>query len=147
MSLQCQCNVLRLSFGKRFFTYVYIRIFTCLSSWRALFKTWSPNLALTLQHRFLDRRLTRFVKELFKWTYIPAYIPAYMHTCIHKCIHSYMHTYVHTCICTYNSVKCISLRLATNTYTTSLYLKLAKPFTTCDDEWTTSMLFVLLIKP
>ena len=60
----CNANVQRLSFGKEFFTYVYTRIYVHV--YEELFsKTWSPNIALALQHQFLDWRFTNFGKELF----------------------------------------------------------------------------------
>ena len=66
MSLQCQCQVKRLCFDTELFTYVYMHIYVHI--YEVVFnspKTWSPNLTLALQHRFLDWRLTRFGKELF----------------------------------------------------------------------------------
>ena len=64
MNLQCRCWVRRLCFGKELFTYVYI--YMCVHVSEELFsKTWSLNLALSLEHGFLDWRLTRFGKELF----------------------------------------------------------------------------------
>ena len=40
------------------YQYIYEELFS---------KTWSPNLALELQSRFLDWRLSRFGKDFFKW--------------------------------------------------------------------------------
>ena len=62
MGLQCQCQVHRLCFEKELFiyTYIYVYIYEELLS-----KGRSPNLALTLQTRFWDRRLSHFGKELF----------------------------------------------------------------------------------
>ena len=67
MSLQCQSQVQRLCFGRELFTSVYMLI--CVYICEELFcQTWSPNLALALQHRFLNWHLTDFGKELFIYT-------------------------------------------------------------------------------
>ena len=60
------------------FSHMYIW-YICTYLWGAFFlsKTWSPNLALTVQHRFLDWCLRRFGKELF--IYIDSYKYAYTH--------------------------------------------------------------------
>ena len=43
--------------------YIYIYIYIHISE-ELFSKTWSPNLAIVLQHRLLDWRLARFGKEL-----------------------------------------------------------------------------------
>ena len=86
MSFHCQCQVQRLYFGKELFTYVriYVHIYEELFS-----KTWSPNLALALQHRFLDwRHLEK--SSLYS---IPEWIPTCDST--HDiCKHMYILVYI-----------------------------------------------------
>ena len=53
--------------------------FTCVHDYEKLFsKTWSPNLAFGLQHRFLDWRLTYFGKDLFVCTNIQIYEESFL---------------------------------------------------------------------
>ena len=63
MSLQCQVQRLCI-LVMRFFTYVYMLIYVYIYE-QPFSKTWAPNLALTLQHRFLHWCLARFRKELY----------------------------------------------------------------------------------
>ena len=65
-------------FGKEFFTYVYIPRYVHIYE-EPFSKTWSPNLALALQHWFLDWRLIRFGKELFIYIYIYIFINLVTH--------------------------------------------------------------------
>ena len=83
MSLQCQCQVQRLCFGKKLFTYVYM--YAYVQIYGELFsKACSPNLALAFQHRFLNWRLMRFGKDLFIWKFT------------YKCIYyEYIYIYIH----------------------------------------------------
>ena len=64
MSLQCQYTEFKYCvFGKELFVYVYMRIYVHMCE-EFFSKTWSPNLALASQWRFLDWCFTRFGKEL-----------------------------------------------------------------------------------
>ena len=100
---------------------------TCVHIYEEIFsKTWSPNLALSLQPRFFGLALSAFRKIafhmfIFIWTYIHtfihSYIHTYMHTYIHSFIHTYMHSYIHAYIHTFiHSYKHTCIRTCIRTY-------------------------------